>query len=178
MRHLRPIHTRGFSPGACSRLILQGQFTWGFILRELAPCYGTHEGANERNLVWDSWYSPDEGLGTSSKLSMATSLWSRSKQKRLILLMMMMMLEDESLVSKKVARKKWARLWLLRRQEKGAFYTIFRQLSEEDSDGFCEYMRTPYAKLELINFYIFSRRHVEFWARVICSKGIVDENIS
>ena len=75
---------------------------------------------------------------------------------------MMMMLEDESLVSKKVARKKWARLWLLRRQEKGAFYTIFRQLSEEDSDGFCENMRTPYAKLELINFYTFSRRHVEF----------------
>ena len=37
---------------------------------------------------------------------------------------MMMILEDESLVSKKVARKKWARLWLLRRQEKGAFYTI------------------------------------------------------
>ena len=74
----------------------------------------------------------------------------------------MMMLEDESLVSKKVARIKWARLWLLRRQEKGAFYTIFRELSVEDSDGFCEYMRTPYAKFELINFYTFSRRHVEF----------------
>ena len=52
------------------------------------------------------------------------------------------------------------------------FYTILRQLTVE------EYMRTPYVKLELINFYTFSRRHVEFWARVICSKGIVDENIS
>ena len=95
---------------------------------------------------------------------MATSLWSRSKQKKLILLMMMkmMMLVDESSVSKKVARKTWARLWLLRRQEKGAFCTSFRELSVEDSDGFCEYMRTPYAKFELINFYTFSRRHVEF----------------
>ena len=90
---------------------------------------------------------------------------------------MMMMLADDSSVSKQVARKSWARLWLLRRQEKGAFYTIFRELSVEDSDGFCEYMRTPYAKFELINFYTFSRHHVDFWARVKGSKGIVDENI-
>ena len=72
------------------------------------------------------------------------------------------MLVDDSSVSKKVARKTWARLWLLRRQEKWAFYTIFRELSVEDSDGFCEYMRTPYAKFEFINFYTFSRSHVEF----------------
>ena len=70
--------------------------------------------------------------------------------------------DADSSVSKKVARKTWARLWLLRRQEKWSFYTIFRELSVEDSDGFCEYMRTPYAKFELINFYTFSRRHVEF----------------
>jgi len=156
--------------------MLYSLYTRGVILRELAPCYGTHEGANERNLLWDSWYSLDEGLETSLKLNMATSLWSRSKQKKLILLMMMM-LEDDSSVSKKVARKTWARLWLLRRQAKGAFYTIFRELSLEDSDGFCEYIRTPYAKFELINFYTFSRRHVDFWARVKGSKGIVDENI-
>ena len=92
---------------------------------------------------------------------MATSLWSRSKQKKLILLMMMM-LENDASVSKKVARKTWARLWLLRRQEKGALYTLFRELSAEDSVGFFEYMRTPYAKFELINFYTFSRRRVEF----------------
>ena len=90
---------------------------------------------------------------------------------------MMMMLADDSSVSKQVARKSWARLWLLRRQEKGASYTIFRELSVEDSDGFCEYMRMPYAKFELINFYTFSRRHLEFSARVKGSKGIVDENI-
>ena len=98
------LHTRGFALGACSRLILHGQYTQGFILRGLALCYGTREGANERNLVWDSWYSPGEGLGTSSKLNMATSLWSSLKQKKLILLMMimrmmMMMFEDDSSVS-------------------------------------------------------------------------------
>ena len=79
----RPVHKRVHTAGACS---------------------GTREGANERNLVWDSWYSPGEGLGTSSKLNMATSLWSSSKQKKLILLMMimrmmMMMFEDDSSVS-------------------------------------------------------------------------------
>ena len=77
----------------------------------------------------------------------------------------------------KNARKTWARLWLLRRQDKEAFYTIFRELSVEDSDGFCEYMRVPYANFEIINFYTLGRRHVEFWARVKGSKGIVDENI-
>ena len=46
------MHTKGFAPGACSRLILYCQYTLGVILRELAPCYGTHVGANERNLVW------------------------------------------------------------------------------------------------------------------------------
>ena len=89
---------------------------------------------------------------------------------------MTMMLEDDSSVSKKVARKTWARLWFLRRQEKGAFYTIFRELSVEDEDGFFEYMRMQYAKFELIDFYTFSWRHVEFLAQVKGSKGIVDEN--
>lgn len=82
----------------------------------------------------------------------------------------------DSSVSKKVARKTWARLRLLRRQEKGAFYNIFRELSVEDLDGFCEYTRMPYAKFELINFYTLSRRRVEFRARVKGSKGIVDAN--
>ena len=87
---------------------------------------------------------------------MATSLRSRSKQKKLTVLMMMMMI-----ASKRVARKTWARLWLQRRQEKGVFPTIFRELSVKDLDGFCEYMRMPYAKFELINFYTISRRRFE-----------------
>ena len=122
------LRTRGFAPGACSRFILHGQYKQVFILRELAPCYGTHEGPNGRNLVWDSWYSPDEHLGTSSKLNMATSLWSRTKQKKLILLMMMRrwcLKMTPQLVTEKVASKAWARLWPLRRQEKGAFKLVF-----------------------------------------------------
>ena len=92
-------------------------------------------------------------------------------------MMMMMMMTTHQLVTEIVGRKTWARLWLLRRQEKGAsFYASFRELSVEDSDGFGEYMKTPY-EFELINFYNFSRRHVDFWARVKGSKGIVDENI-
>ena len=78
-------------------------------------------------------------------------MWSKSKQKKLILLKVMMMLQDDSLVSKKVAKKISTRLWLLRKQEKGAFYTIFRELSVKDSDGFFKYMKTPYAKIKLIN---------------------------
>ena len=62
----------------------------------------------------------------------------------------------------KNARKTWARLWLLRRQDKEAFYTIFRELSVEDSDGFFKYMRVPYANFEIINVYTLGRRHVEF----------------
>ena len=50
-------------------------------------------------------------------------------------------------------------------------------MSVEGSDGFCEYMRMPYAKFELINFYTFSRGRLEFWAPVKGSKGIVDENL-
>ena len=79
-------------------------------------------------------------------------MWSESKEKKLILLMMMMMLQDDSLVSKKVAKKTWAPLWLLRKKEKRAFYTILRELSVKDSDGFCEYMKIPYAKIKLINY--------------------------
>ena len=74
-------------------------------------------------------------------------MWSKSKQKKLILLKVMMMLQDDSLVSKKVAKKISTHLWLLRKQEKGAFYTIFRELSVKDSDGFFKHMKTPYAKI-------------------------------
>ena len=122
-------HTRGFALGACSRLILHGQYTRGFILRGLALCYGTREGANERNLVWDSWYSPGEGLGTSSKLNMATSLWSRSKQKKLILLMtiMRMMIEDDSSVSnrKSLPGKHGLACGFWEDRRKGLFVLVF-----------------------------------------------------
>ena len=136
-----PVHTRGHTARASSLL----WYTRGSKRKKLGVGW----------LIFTTL-----GFGNSSKLNMATSLRSRSKKKKLILLMVMMLADDSS-VSKQVARKSWARLWLLRRQEKGAFYTIFRELSMEDSDEFCEYMRMPYAKFELINFYTFSRRHLE-----------------
>ena len=167
---------RGFAHGTCSRLILHCQYTRGVILRELAPCYGTHVGANERNWVWDSWYSPDGGLGTSSKLTWRLPCDPDQNRKSWFFWWWWCLKMIDSSVSKKVARKTWARPWLLRRHEKGAFYTLFRELSVEDLDGFCECTRMPYANFELIKFYTFSRRHVEFWARRKGSKGIVDEN--
>jgi len=86
---------------------------------------------------------------------------------------MMLLLEDDSSVNKTLPWKHGLAcgFW------EGTFYTIFRELSLKDSGGFCEYMKTPYAKFKLINYYTFSRRHVEFWAQVKDSKGIVDENI-
>ena len=35
----------------------------------------------------------------------------------------------------------WARPWMLRRKLNGAFYTIFKELKEQDSDGFKGYVR-------------------------------------
>lgn len=75
---------------------------------------------------------------------------SSLKKKKMVVLMMLMLQDEDS--SKKVSRKVWARRWLLRRQEKGAFYTIFQELALEDSGCFREFMRMPYAKFsELAN---------------------------
>jgi hypothetical protein len=41
----------------------------------------------------------------------------------------------------------WCRQWLLRREERGAWHTIFRELAIEDTPGFAGCMRMPYAKL-------------------------------
>ena len=35
----------------------------------------------------------------------------------------------------------WARPWILRRKLNSAFYTIFKELKEQDSDGFKGYVR-------------------------------------
>ena len=72
---------------------------------------------------------------------------SRSKQKKLTLFKLKMLVEDES-VRYIVARKTCARKWLLRRQEKSAFCTIFEELTMEDSKRFCEITWMPYAKLK------------------------------
>jgi len=51
-----------------------------------------------------------------------------------------------------VDRKRWTREWLKRREEKGAYYTIFKELAVEDTPGFAEFTRMPHAKfVELVN---------------------------
>ncbi len=80
-------------------------------------------------------------------------------RKKTILFIMMMMMDDHPTVT--VERKTWARNWLLRRTERGAFHTIFRELSIEDTAGFSEFMRMPYSKfielVEVINPRIVKR---------------------
>lgn len=64
-------------------------------------------------------------------------------KKKMLLILMMLMDEEDSIM---LNRKIWCRLWLLRREERGAYQTIFRELSIEDTPGFSEYMRMPYTK--------------------------------
>lgn len=64
-------------------------------------------------------------------------------KKKMLLILMMLMDEEDSIM---LNRKIWCRLWLLRREERGAYHTIFRELSIEDTPGFSEYMRMPYTK--------------------------------
>lgn len=79
---------------------------------------------------------------------------TRAKRKRLLLLMMM--LEEEMPVT--CERRMWARQWLLRREERGMYNTLFQELAVEDTPGFNEYMKMPYPKFvtlaDLIGPYI------------------------
>ena len=68
---------------------------------------------------------------------------SLSKKKQLLVLFMMMFDEEEC---KHIQRKHWTRQWILRREERGAFNTIFKELALEDSGGFSEYTRMPHTK--------------------------------
>ena len=62
----------------------------------------------------------------------------------------MMVLDKEEYVEH-VERKYWIRQWVARRQERGAYNTIFRELALEDSSGFADYMRMPHCKfIELL----------------------------
>ena len=60
-----------------------------------------------------------------------------------------MMLRDEEM-SNYVDRKRWIREWVKRREEKGAYYTIFEELAVED---------TPRSFLN--NFLVSRDRHLE-----------------
>ena len=83
--------------------------------------------------------------------------------------------EEEDSTTKQVARKTWARQWLLRRQEKGAFYTIFQELAMEDCKGFSKFMRMQYAKFvhlaDMLNESNFENEFKGF-------KGIMDKKLA
>ena len=73
----------------------------------------------------------------------------RCKKKKLLVLFMMLLGDDEY---EHVERRCWSRQWVLRREERGAYYTIFKEMAIEDSGGFAEYMRMPHGKFnELLN---------------------------
>ena len=67
--------------------------------------------------------------------------------KERMLFVLMMMLDEDSPVY--VQRRTWARQWLLRREDKGAFHTIFQELAIEDTAGFSEYMRMTFSNSSL-----------------------------
>jgi len=68
---------------------------------------------------------------------------SRAAKKKTLLLLMIM--QDEELPIS-YERRMWARQWLLRREQRGAFQTLFQELAVEDTPGFSEYIRMPYSK--------------------------------
>ena len=66
-----------------------------------------------------------------------------------MLLILMQLLDDDPPPT--IERRVWTREWIKRREELGAYHTLFRELAAEDTLGFGEYMRIPHAKfLELV----------------------------
>ena len=58
-----------------------------------------------------------------------------------------------------IERQAWTREWIKRREELGAYHTLFWELAAEDTIGFGEYMRMPHAKfLELVEVVGQSKR--------------------
>ena len=66
-------------------------------------------------------------------------------RKRKLMLLILMQLLDEGPPAT-IERQVWTREWIKRREELGAYHTLFRELAAEDTLGFGEYMRKPHAK--------------------------------
>ena len=64
------------------------------------------------------------------------------KKKKLLLLSVMLL--DEEMFNY-VDRKRWVCEWLNRIQEKGVYYTIFKELAVEDTPGFAEFLIPGFA---------------------------------
>ena len=59
-------------------------------------------------------------------------------------LILMQLLDDDPPAT--IERRVWTREWIKRREELGAYHTLFRELATENTLGFGEYMRMPHAK--------------------------------
>ena len=62
--------------------------------------------------------------------------------KNIVLASVALLMNEEGQTRKKRrTRTIWTRPWMLRRKIDGAFHTIFKELKEQDSDGFKGYAR-------------------------------------
>ena len=76
--------------------------------------------------------------------------YQRRCNKRKLLVLFMMLLGDDK--NKHIERRCWSLQWVSRREERGAYCTIFKKLAIKESSGFSEYMRMPHGKFnELLN---------------------------
>jgi hypothetical protein len=69
---------------------------------------------------------------------------SSSRKRKLMVLLMMQLVDDDTPIA--VERRVWTRDWILRREERGAYHTICKELTVEDTLCFSEYMRMPHEK--------------------------------
>ena len=58
-----------------------------------------------------------------------------------------------------VDRKRWTREWPKRKEGKGAYYTIFKELAVQDAPGFAKFLIPGFADC-FFNF-VFRGRHLE-----------------
>ena len=79
-----------------------------------------------------------------SNRSRAAFPWNECNPKKKMLLIVMMLMDEEDSIM--LNRRMWCHHWLLQREERAAYDTIFRELAMEDTTGFAEYMRMPYTK--------------------------------
>ena len=71
-----------------------------------------------------------------------------ARKRKFMLLILMQLLEEDPPAT--IERRVWTREWIKRREELGAYHTLFRELAAEDTLGFGEYMRMPHAKFQAL----------------------------
>ena len=66
------------------------------------------------------------------------------RKRKFMMLTLMQLLDEDSPAT--IERRVWTREWIKRREELGAYHTLFRELAAEYILDFGEYMRMPHAK--------------------------------